>query len=151
MAFCQAYPALTATVFDLPETLQTTERLVKEAGLEARIRLLPGDFNRDELGGPYDAVLMSDILHYQGAEANAALVRKVHGTLAPAGRLIIKDRFLDEGGTSPAWTAVFAVHILVNTDKGRCYTMAEAVQWLKDAGFSSIDELEQSTLVLGVK
>ncbi len=151
MAFCQAYPALTATVFDLPETLQTTERLVKEAGLEARIRLLPGDFNRDELGGPYDAVLMSDILHYQGAEANAALVRKVHGTLAPAGRLIIKDRFLDESGTSPAWTAVFAVHILVNTDKGRCYTMAEAVQWLKDAGFSSIDELEQSTLVLGVK
>ena len=151
MAFCQAYPALTATVFDLPETLLTTERLVKEAGLEGRIRLIPGDFNRDDLGGPYDAVLMSDILHYQGAEANAALVRKVHGALAPSGRLVIKDRFLDENGTSPAWTAVFAVHILVNTEKGRCYTIAEAVQWLKDAGFASIDELDRSTLVQGVK
>ena len=151
MAFCQAYPALTATVFDLPETLRTTERLVKEAGLEGRIRLIPGDFNRDELGGPYDAVLMSDILHYQGAEANAALVRKVHGALAPSGRLVIKDRFLDENGTSPAWTAVFAVHILVNTEKGRCYTSAEAVQWLKDVGFASIDELDRSTLVQGVK
>jgi hypothetical protein len=151
MAFCQAYPKLAATVFDLPETLPTTERLVKEAGLEGRIRLLPGDFNRDDLGGPYDAILMSDILHYQGAEANAVLVRKVHGALASGGRLVIKDRFLDESGTSPAWTAVFAVHILVNTEKGRCYTMAEAVQWLKDAGFASIDELDQSTLVQGVK
>jgi len=151
MAFCQAYPNLAATVFDLPETLPTTERLIKEAGLEGRIRLLPGDFNRDDLGGPYDAVLMSDILHYQGAEANAALVRKVRGALAPGGRLVIKDRFLDESGTSPAWTAVFAVHILVNTEKGRCYTMAEATQWLKDAGFASIDELDQSTLVQGVK
>lgn len=151
MAFCQAYPALTATIFDLPETLRTTERLVKEAGLEGRIRLIPGDFNRDELGGPYDAVLMSDILHYQGAEANAALVRKVHGALAPSGRLVIKDRFLDENGTSPAWTAVFAVHILVNTEQGRCYTIAEAVQWLKDVGFVSIDELDRSTLVQGVK
>ena len=151
MAFCQAYPALTATVFDLPETLSTTERLIKEAGLEGRIHLLAGDFNRDDLGGPYDAVLMSDILHYQGAEANAALVRKVHGALASGGRLVIKDRFLDESGTSPAWTAVFAVHILVNTEKGRCYTMAEAVQWLKDAGFASIDELDRSTLVQGVK
>ena len=40
MAFCQAYPGLTATIFDLPETLHTTERLVKEARLEGRIRLL---------------------------------------------------------------------------------------------------------------
>src|SRR6266581_395158 len=108
MAFCQAYPKLAATVFDLPETLPTTERLIKEAGLEGRIRLMAGDFNRDGLGGPYDAILMSDILHYQGAEANAALVRKVHGALASGGRLVIKDRFLDESGTSPAWIAVFA-------------------------------------------
>jgi cyclopropane fatty-acyl-phospholipid synthase-like methyltransferase len=151
MAFCKVYPALTATVFDIPETLRTTERLIKEAGLEGRLRLRPGDFNRDDLGGPYDAVLMSDILHYQGAEANGALVRKVYGALAPAGRLIIKDRFLDESGTSPAWTAVFAVHILVNTERGRCYTMADAVQWLKDAGFTMVDELERSTLVQGVK
>jgi SAM-dependent methyltransferase len=151
MAFCRAYPGLTAVIFDLPETLPTTERLVKEAGLEDRIRFMPGDFNHDELGGPYGAVLMSDILHYQGNEANAALVKKVYGVLAPSGRLIIKDRFLDESGTSPAWTAVFAVHILVNTEKGRCYTMAEAVQWLKDAGFASIDELERATLVQGVK
>jgi cyclopropane fatty-acyl-phospholipid synthase-like methyltransferase len=151
MAFCQAYPGLTATIFDLPETLHTTERLVKEAGLEGRIHFLSGDFNQDDLGGPYDAVLMSDILHYQGAQANATLVRKVHGALSPAGRLVIKDRFLDASGTSPAWTAVFAVHILVNTEKGRCFTITEAVQWLKDAGFASIDELERSTLVQGVK
>jgi predicted O-methyltransferase YrrM len=151
MAFCRAYPALTATVFDLPETLRTTERLIKDAGLEGRLRLRPGDFNRDDLGGPYDAVLMSDILHYQGAEANAALVRKAHRALVSSGRIVIKDRFLDEGRTSPAWTAVFAVHILVNTERGRCYTMAEAVQWLKDAGFTSVDELEPSTLVQGVK
>ena len=151
MAFCQAYPGLTAAIFDLSETLHTTERLVKEAGLEGRIRFISGDFNRDDVGGPYDAVLMSDILHYQGAEANAALVRKVHGALAPSGRLVIKDRFLDENGTSPAWTAMFAVHILLNTEKGRCYTIAEAVQWLKDAGFASVDELERSTLVQGVK
>ena len=151
MAFCQTYPALTVTVFDLPETLRITERLVKEAGLDGRIRLLPGDFNRDALGGPYDTVMMSDILHYQDADANAALVRKAHRALAPSGRLVIKDRFLDDGRTSPAWTAVFAVHILVNTEKGRCYTMAEAVQWLKEAGFTSVDELERSTLVQGIK
>jgi hypothetical protein len=94
---------------------------------------------------------MSDILHYQGPDANAALVRKVHGALMPSGRLVIKDRFLDKDGTSPAWTAVFAIHLLVNTEKGRCYTLTEAREWLKEAGFIHIQEVDRTSIVEGTK
>jgi O-methyltransferase involved in polyketide biosynthesis len=138
-------------VFDLPATLKTAERTVKEAGLESRIALLPGDFNRDSLGGPYDVVLMSDVLHYQRAEANAGLVKKVFSHLNAGGRLIIKDRFLDEAGTSPAWAAAFAVHILVNTERGRCYKVSEASRWMIEAGFRSVAELEPTAVVQGSK
>lgn len=151
IAFCQVYPDLHATVFDLPETLKLTEKTVKEAGLESRITLHPGDFNRDPLGGPYDVVLMSDILHYQTFDMNQDLVKKVYGALAPGGRLVIKDRFLDEAGTGPAWTTAFAVHILVNTQKGSCFQASEAMQWLHTAGFGSVVELEKTAVVQGVK
>ena len=151
IAFCQAYPDLTATVFDLPATLQLTERTVKEAGLESRITLRPGDFNKDGLGGPYDVVLMSDILHYQDLSTNAVLVKRVWDHLAPGGRLVIKDRFLNETGTGPAWTTAFAVHILVNTERGGCYKTADAVQWMGEAGFQSVTELEPSAVVQGIK
>lgn len=151
IAFCRVYPELTATVFDLPSTLRLTEKTVKEAGLDSRISLCPGDFNRDQLGGPYDVVLMSDILHYQTFEANEALVRKVFRQLAPEGRLIIKDRFLDEAGTGPAWTTAFAVHILVNTQQGGCYKTTDAMQWMTNAGFTSIAELEKTAVVEGMK
>jgi SAM-dependent methyltransferase len=151
IAFCQVYPALSATVFDLPTTLPLTERTVKEVGLEARIALKAGDFNRDLLGGPYDVVLMSDILHYQDLATNAALVKKIHGHLNPGGRLVIKDRFLDASGTSPAWTAAFAVHILVNTERGSCYRTAEAIQWMQDGGFESVEELERTAVVQGMR
>ncbi|MBH0202775.1 MAG: methyltransferase domain-containing protein [Nitrospira sp.] len=151
IAFCQVYPELHATVFDLPETLKLTEKTVKEAGLEARIALHPGDFNRDPIGGPYDMVLMSDILHYQTFAMNQALVKKVFTALAPGGRLVIKDRFLDEVGTGPAWTTAFAVHILVNTQKGSCFQAGDAMQWLQTAGFVSIVELEKTAVVQGVK
>ena len=151
IAFCQVYPDLHATVLDLPETLKLTEKTVKEAGLESRITLHPGDFNRDSLGGPYDVVLMSDILHYQTFDMNQDLVKKVYGALAPGGRLVIKDRFLDEAGTGPAWTTAFAVHILVNTQKGSCFQASEAMQWLHTAGFGSVVELEKTAVVQGVK
>lgn len=151
IAFCQVYPELTATVFDLPATLRLTEKMVKDAGLESRIALFAGDFNKDKLGGPYDIVLMSDILHYQPFDTNAALVSKVFTHLAPGGRLIIKDRFLDETGTGPAWTTAFAVHILVNTQQGGCYRTSDAIQWMTNAGFTSVTELERTAAVQGVK
>ncbi|HKY72455.1 MAG TPA: methyltransferase [Nitrospira sp.] len=151
IAFCQVYPELTATVFDLPSTLPLTEKTVKDAGFESRIVLRGGDFNRDGLGGPYDAVLMSDILHYQTYETNQVLVKKVYDHLAPGGRLIIKDRFLDETGTGPAWTTAFAVHILVNTQQGACYKTADAMEWMTRAGFSSLEELEKTAVVQGVR
>ena len=128
-----------------------TEKTVKDAGLESRIALLAGDFNKDGLGGPYDVVLMSDILHYQTFESNEALVAKVFAHLAPGGRLIIKDRFLDEAGTGPAWTTAFAVHILVNTQQGECYKTAEAMRWMSTAGFSAVVELEKTAVVQGTK
>jgi precorrin-6B methylase 2 len=151
ITFCRMYPRIRATVFDLPQTLKMAERMVKEANLESRIELRAGDFNRDSLGGPYEAVLMSDILHYQGPEANTMLVRKVFGHLEEGGRLIIKDRFLDETGTAPAWVTAFAVHILVNTERGRCYRVSDATQWMVRAGFVSVTEIERTAVIQGIK
>ena len=130
IAFCQVYPELTATVFDLAATLPLTETTVKDAGFESRgSRCWPGDFNMDELGGPYDVAL--DVRHSALPDLSRqtqALVKKVCEHLAPGGRLVIKDRFLNEAGTGPAWTTAFAVHILVNTQQGACYKTADAIR-----------------------
>ncbi|MET0516118.1 MAG: methyltransferase [Nitrospiraceae bacterium] len=151
IAFCQVYPDLAVTVLDLPTTLPLTERTVKDAGLETRITLLGGDFNRDSLGGSYDVVLMSDVLHYQDGLTNAALVKKVFSHLVPGGRLVIKDRFIDPSGTSPAWTTAFAVHIFVNTEHGACYRTADTMEWMRAAGYDPVSELEQTAVVQGIK
>jgi len=148
---CQESPHLRATVFDLPQTLHVTERYIKEVGLEGRIELRPGNFNSDPLGGPYDLALMSDILHYQDAQTNAGLVSKIFTHLTDHGRLVIKDRFLDQDRTSPAWTTAFAVHIMVNTEHGDCFTTQEAMEWMNVAGFQSVTELESRAIVQGTK
>ena len=151
IAFCREYPELTATVFDLPETLNVTKQNVEEAGLIDRIQLQPGNFHEDAFQGSYDVALMSDILHYQSGKTNAALVEKVYGCLKGEGRLIIKDRFLDPARTSPAWTTAFAVHILVNTENGECFTIEESRQWMEQAGFQGIEELEPCAMIQGTK
>ena len=151
IAFCREYPELTATVFDLQSTLKVTKQCVEEAGLTDRIQLQAGNFHEDAFQGSYDVALMSDILHYQDGKTNGALVEKVYGCLNAGGRLIIKDRFLDPERTSPAWTTAFAVHILVNTEKGECFTIEESRLWLEHAGFQGIEELEPCAMIQGTK
>ncbi len=151
IAFCRAYPDLTATVFDLPQTLKVTKTYVEESGMSDRITLQAGNFHQDPFDGDYDVALMSDILHYQDGRTNAALVEKVYHHLVDGGRLIIKDRFLDQSRTSPAWTTAFAVHILVNTEQGQCFTIEETRQWMERAGFRTVDELEPCAMVQGTK
>ena len=151
IAFCREYPELTATVFDLPATLKVTKHCVDEAGVADRIQLQAGNFHEDAFQGSYDIALMSDILHYQDGKTNAALVQKVFGCLKDGGRLVIKDRFLDPARTSPAWTTAFAVHILVNTEKGECFTIDESRQWMEQAGFQGIEELESCAMIQGTK
>ncbi len=151
IAFCQEYPNLRATVFDLPATLKVTQRAVEEAALEDRIRLKPGNFLEDSFDGSYQVALMSDILHYQNSATNAALVRKIYDHVEPGGSLVIKDRFLDVSRTSPAWTTAFAVHIMVNTEHGDCFTIEEAMDWMREAGFGEVIELEPRAVVQGKK
>ncbi|PJA80084.1 MAG: hypothetical protein CO149_01335 [Nitrospirae bacterium CG_4_9_14_3_um_filter_51_5] len=151
IAFCLEHPGLSATVFDLPQTLKVTKQHVEGVGLEDRISLQGGNFHVDAFQGSYDLALMSDILHYQDGRANAALVKKVYECLNEGGRLIIKDRFLDPAKTSPAWTTAFAVHILVNTECGECFTIQESRQWMEQAGFRIVEELEPRAMIQGTK
>ncbi|MCZ6800454.1 MAG: hypothetical protein O7F12_08210, partial [Nitrospirae bacterium] len=79
------------------------------------------------------------------------VVKKVYESLSDGGCLVIKDRFLDPDRTSPAWTTAFAVHILVNTERGQCFTSGEAMEWMSQAGFDAVHELEPRAIVQGTR
>ncbi len=151
IACCQEYPDLMATVFDLPQTLVMTKKVIEQVGLEGRIQTQAGNFHHDAFDKTYDAALMSDILHYQSGETNAKLVAKIYESLSDGGQLVIKDRFLDPSGTSPAWTTAFAVHIMINTEQGQCFTSQTAMTWMSDAGFHDVRELEPCAVIQGTK
>jgi SAM-dependent methyltransferase len=152
---CRRHPDLRATIFDLPGTLAVTRRYVDASGLGARIELAAGDYLRDPLPTGHDLVFLSNIIHGEDEETNRALMRKIHGALAPGGRVMIKDHVTDESGTSPAPAAIFSIAMLLFT-RGRDYAFAEIRDWLVAAGFARVeaDVLPPgliSTLVVGFK
>jgi O-methyltransferase domain len=88
--------------------------------------------------GGFDAVLASNILHGQGARENRALIASAYDCLNRGGHLIVRDVLEDAGAADPAWGALFSVALLVQTPKGRCYSLSEVRGWLDEAGFSDV-------------
>jgi SAM-dependent methyltransferase len=151
---CRRFPDLRATIFDLPGTMNLTERFVREAGLADRVRLVTGDYRTDTIPGRYDVIFMSNIIHGESHAENERLMSKLVSNLVPGGRLIVKDHILDENRTHPPVGAVFSLLMLLTTQGGQCYTFAEVKAWFTEAGLKNIQQIDlpaplTSSLVIG--
>ncbi len=136
--FLKENPNLTATIFDVPPTLKVTRKLVQDAGFLDRVTFIEGDFNRDLIKGTFDVCFLSHIIHGQGEDQNEALFRKIFALLNSKGELIVQDFFLNSDRKSPQFATLFALHMLVGTDKGRTYSFDEVERWMSLAGFTRI-------------
>jgi ubiquinone/menaquinone biosynthesis C-methylase UbiE len=148
-----AHKRIHATLMDYPETLKIAKKLIKKAGVEKLVRLLPGDFSTDDIGSNYDLILISQIFHAYNAEASISILKKSHRALSKGGRVVVQEFLLNESRTSPQAGALFAINMLVNTVNGRTYTPKEMISWLKKAGFSTVRKtiLNDYVLVTGTK
>ena len=136
-AFCEAYPALRATVFDLPRVAAEGRRLAATTPIADRLGFVEGDFLRDRLPGGSDVVLASDILHGQRPDDARRLVRALYDALAPGGLLVLRDVLMDAKRTAPRWAALFSLTLLT-ASSSRCYAEDEVREWLADAGFRDV-------------
>ena len=137
-AFLEAFPGMTATLFDLPPVIKIAERRLSGTGLLQRITLVPGNFYLDELPQGHDLVLLSAIIHQNSTEQNIALYRKIYRALVPGGRIIIRDHVMTPDHTQPARGALFAVNMLVGTQGGGTYSFEEIRESLEVAGFINV-------------
>jgi len=135
-AFCRRYPPLRVTLVEHPKIAPLARRAVKDSGMESRISVVALDFSRQPLPRHFDRVFLSNILHSHSPDENRALLREIYGCLNPGGRLILRDVFMSRDRVAPEWAAFFSVLLLLQTPQGRCYTLAEVLRWLREAGFA---------------
>ncbi len=135
IAFVKAQPDMRATVIDLPEVLPIGREQAEIAGVSDKVTFVEGDLTTDDFGGPFDLILLSNIIHSSDAPTNQDVVRRAHAALAPGGMLIVKDFLLDSGRVGPAYGLIFALQMLLHTAAGDSYTVDDVAAWTDAAGF----------------
>jgi len=105
---------LFGVVFDYPEAVTVAAENVAAAGLTHRLAVLGGDLAMDDIGGDYDLIWCSSVLHFV-PEVDAAL-RKMHAALRPGGALVCAHA---EIGNDPATAAQILQYYLPMLMQGR--------------------------------
>jgi 2-polyprenyl-3-methyl-5-hydroxy-6-metoxy-1,4-benzoquinol methylase len=152
IAFAKTHPGLKATVFDLPNPIKIAQEQIAKHGLSDRIDTLAGNFLEDGIGRGYDFIWVSQILHSHDVAQCHLIIDKCVQALNLGGTLAIHDFFLNKDGASPTGPAMFSVHMLAVTPRGRSYTWGEVAEWMAEAGLVSpkylrYDEGDASILV----
>ena len=145
IAFCEKYPNLTATVFDLERTAEIGREIVEREAMGNRIEFRVGDFLKDDFDTGYAAALYFNILHNFSERDNRLVLEKVFNALNPGGVLAIWDMFKHPGGGRDVQPALMALHMLVASG-GTSYLMKEVAGWLGEIGFLDIVQKKARTL-----
>jgi len=156
IALAQKKPDLKAVVFDLPHAVDVTRDFINRYGMQEKVKVIAGDFNRDELGGGYDLVLASDVF-YRPKEAVTGVMRKIFESLNDGGIFILKQWMLNDEGTGPLTAVLFDLKLSLSNNQHYLYTTRESIDLCCQVGFKDIQVIDisipakPSTLIIARK
>ena len=142
LALARQHPNLRVTIFDLPPVLEAAKRILvaEDPSVLDRIDFAPGNFFTDPLPKDADSFLLSNILHDWPVPQCRDLLARISGSLPQGGRLFINECILDPGKTSPRFSVLF--HLLMVMNHGaQQFTKGELDDLLQLSGFDQPTQL----------
>jgi len=133
-------PSAQVTQLDWPNVNEIAKKVNRERGFEGKIRFLDGEFRTAKIEENfYDLAIASNFCRFESPEGNQELFRAAYKALKPGGLFAVNDFLPDEERTGPTFPLRFSVYTLTHTPGGECWTLSQYTDWLKKAGFATID------------
>jgi ubiquinone/menaquinone biosynthesis C-methylase UbiE len=154
IALAQKSPRIRVSAVDWAGMIPTTKRITEKFGVHDRFNFVEGDLSQANFGMGYDVAILGHILHSEGEDRSRQLLKKTFRSLKPGGVIAIAEWLVNNERTEPTHALMFAVQMLVNSEKGDTFSFNEIKNWLEDAGFKKVRKLDApgpSPLILATK
>jgi ubiquinone/menaquinone biosynthesis C-methylase UbiE len=154
IALAQKSPRVRVAAVDWAGMIPTTKRITEKFGVGDRFEFIGGDLLETNFGNGYDIATLGHILHSEGEDRSRQLLKKTFRALKSGGTIAIAEWLVNDDRTEPLPSLMFAVQMLVNTEKGDTFSFHEIKSWLEDAGFRKVRKLGvpgPSPLILATK
>lgn len=139
-------PAAHITALDWPAVLAVAAENANRFGVADRWTPLPGSALAVDYGEGYDLVLLTNFLHHFDQAACINILRRVHASLKPGGRVLTLEFIPNPDRVTPPSSAAFAMTMLITTPSGDAYTLTQLQSMFAAAGFASTEQVPTGPL-----
>lgn len=126
-------PKMQGILFDLPHVVAGAPPLLREHGVEDRVRVQGGSFLETAPGGA-DAIIMKHIIHDWNDDDSIRILRNCHRALPKSGRVLVVEAVVPPPD-QPGWAKLLDLEMLVLTPRGRERTEQEYADLFERTGF----------------
>ena len=139
LVFCRRYPGLRATIVDLEPAARIGQELVAEAGLAARFEFRHGRVTETDLGQNHDVAFMFNLVHHLDEKTNREAFRQIYRALAPRGRLVVSEAFLEERQRQRKDQLGSLLGLFFGIiSRQQTYEFSQVAGWARETGFREI-------------
>jgi SAM-dependent methyltransferase len=145
LALAARNPDVRVTAVDLPAVLAVTRQVVATSGYDLQFDYLSGDLFTIDLGrSAYDLAIAGNLCHLFDEATNRRLLRRLFDALHPGGTLAILDALPNERLDGPRPVVLYALGLLLRTNRGQVYPFSTYVGWLRDIGYEAVERIDLS-------
>ena len=131
-------PKAEVTLFDQKNVLKKTRAIARKSKAAKRIHFREGNLFTKDLGGPYDLVIASHILHHFSLEDCDLILKRIHNAMNPGAMVAIQEFIVDNTRSNRTSQILFSLVMLVWTNEGEAYSFQEYRQLLAANSFRRI-------------
>jgi SAM-dependent methyltransferase len=143
LALAARNPDIRVTAVDLPAVLAVTRQVVATSGYDLQFDYLSGDLFTVDLGhSAYDLAIAGNLCHLFDEATNRRLLRRLFDALHPGGTLAILDALPNERLDGPRPVVLYALGLLLRTNRGQVYPFSTYVGWLRDIGYEAVERID---------
>jgi 2-polyprenyl-3-methyl-5-hydroxy-6-metoxy-1,4-benzoquinol methylase len=128
---------------DFPTIIEVTKEFATKYGVADQFEYLPGNWRDIKLQAEhYDIVILGHILHSEGKDLSAKLLKYCADALKPEGKIIVAEFISNDAEDGPVFARLFALNMLVATSHGCVFTESELKEMLRAAGLRDAQRLQ---------
>jgi len=136
---------------DWETVLAVTRQHAERLGVSDRVRTIAGDMFTTPLGGPYDVVMITNVLHHFSEDRGTELIRRAAGVTAPGGRIVLVGFTVDDRPPDlDPEPHLFSILMLLWTFQGEVHSVRAYRRMLASSGFGEPEVLTVPSLPLRV-
>ncbi len=139
-AFAQLLEHAQVWSLDWPSVIDVALRHAARLGVADQVHGLAGDMFSVDLGGPYDLVLITNVLHHFSVERAEELLRRAAAATKPGGKVAVVGFVTDEDRSAAAnrQAHMFALLMLAWTTEGDVHTAEAYRRMFGSAGYHDV-------------